>query len=82
MDKHSVISFDLFDTLLGRPFAAPRDAFKRFGVDFWAARQAAEKQVVPIMNNFFDNLSAEDKAEFAKIKHSPSGDHRYWSIFA
>ena len=36
-----------------------------------------------MLRNFFDNLSAEDKAEFAKIKHPPRSDHdRYSSIFA
>lgn len=68
IDKHSVISFDLFDTLFVRPFAAPRDAFKRFGVEFWAARQAAEKQArvevgEPTIDDIYRHLPAYDKKD-------------------
>lgn len=40
------------------------------------------RDVMPILNNFFDNLTEQDKAEFATIKHSPTGGHtKYRDIF-
>ena len=32
INKHKVISFDIFDTLLLRPYAQPTDVFKHIGV--------------------------------------------------
>lgn len=53
--KHDIISFDIFDTLLMRPFAEPRDLFKLFNNDaqqivqdntfnFYLARKESEKK--------------------------------------
>ena len=49
IDKHKVISFDIFDTLLLRPYINPTDLFlhleKLEGIDgFYTARLLAEKQ--------------------------------------
>ena len=53
IDKKNIISFDVFDTLLYRPFSSPSDIFRLMGdyvskaigrnVDFYSIRRKAEK---------------------------------------
>ena len=55
IDKHKVISFDIFDTLLLRPYINPTDLFlhleKLEGIDgFYTARLLAEKQARKIQD--------------------------------
>ena len=45
IDKHAVVSFDIFDTLVCRPFASPKDVFEYIGgKDFKERRIKAEER--------------------------------------
>ncbi len=77
IDKHQIISFDIFDTLLIRPYIRPTDVFrhmeKSYGKPFFAdariaAEQAARKHHPHLEDITFDMIYDEMEDEYKEMK--------------
>ncbi len=77
IDKHSTISFDIFDTLLLRPYTKPTDLFKHLekqenAQGFATERVMAEKRARKIHSDFedvtIDEIYAEIADKYKKLK--------------